>query len=50
MSETKKRPFIIGVSGGSGSGNTSVSHAIYDDLAGMSIRSIAQDTYNKDQT
>lgn len=49
MSETKKRPIIIGVTGGSGSGKTTVSQAIYDELAGKSIMIIAQDTYYNDQ-
>ncbi|KRM62155.1 uridine kinase [Paucilactobacillus vaccinostercus DSM 20634] len=49
MSETKKRPLIIGVTGGSGSGKTTVSQAIYDELAGKSIMIIAQDTYYNDQ-
>jgi uridine kinase len=49
VSETKKRPLIIGVTGGSGSGKTTVSQAIYDELAGKSIMIIAQDTYYNDQ-
>ena len=33
---THKRPVIIGVTGGSGSGKTSVSRAIFDSLNGHS--------------
>ncbi|MDO4855479.1 MAG: uridine kinase [Limosilactobacillus gorillae] len=44
-----KRPIIIGVTGGSGSGKTTVSKAIYDNLNGQSIQIITQDTYYNDQ-
>lgn len=40
-----RRPIIIGVTGGSGSGKTTVSKAIYDNLNGQSIQIITQDTY-----
>lgn len=49
MTQAKKRPIIIGVTGGSGSGKTTVSQAIYHELAGKSIMIIAQDTYYNDQ-
>lgn len=44
-----RRPIIIGVTGGSGSGKTTVSKAIYDNLNGQSIQIITQDTYYNDQ-
>lgn len=44
-----KRPIIIGVTGGSGSGKTTVAHAIFDQLHGNSIQIITQDTYYNDQ-
>ena len=40
-----KRPIIIGVTGGTGSGKTTVAHAIFDQLHGNSIQIITQDTY-----
>lgn len=51
MSEvkTKRRPIIIGVTGGSGSGKTSVSHAMCDSLAGHSILMVEEDSYYKNQ-
>lgn len=47
---TKERPIIIGVTGGSGSGKTSVSHAIFDQLHGHSILMLEQDSYYRDQS
>ncbi|MGZ7883690.1 uridine kinase [Limosilactobacillus ingluviei] len=44
-----KRPIVIGVTGGSGSGKTTVSKAIYENLRGQSIQIINQDTYYNDQ-
>ena len=46
----RKRPVIIGVTGGSGSGKTSVSHAIFDQLHGHSILMLEQDSYYRDQS
>lgn len=46
----EKRPIIIGVTGGSGSGKTTVAHAIFDQLHGNSIQIITQDTYYNDQS
>ncbi|WP_035053483.1 uridine kinase [Carnobacterium pleistocenium] len=46
----KKRPIVIGVTGGSGSGKTSVSRAIYNQFAGHSILMLEQDFYYKDQS
>ncbi len=45
----KKKPIIIGVTGGSGSGKTSVSRAIFDQLHGHSILMLEQDSYYRDQ-
>ena len=46
---TKNDPMIIGVTGGSGSGKTTVSQKILDELHGHSISIIQQDSYYKDQ-
>jgi uridine kinase len=46
----KKRPAIIGVTGGSGSGKTSVTNAIYEHFKGHSILVLEQDYYYKDQS
>ncbi|ALC81789.1 MULTISPECIES: uridine kinase [Bacillus] len=45
-----KKPIIIGVAGGSGSGKTSVTKAIYEHFKGHSILMIEQDFYYKDQS
>ncbi|MCJ8006916.1 uridine kinase [Lederbergia wuyishanensis] len=44
-----QKPVIIGVSGGSGSGKTSVTNSIYETFKGHSILVIEQDYYYKDQ-
>ncbi|QIL50780.1 uridine kinase [Weissella coleopterorum] len=44
-----KKPIIIGVSGGSGSGKTTVSREIVEHLAGESVVMIAQDSYYNQQ-
>ncbi|MBD1382053.1 uridine kinase [Metabacillus arenae] len=44
-----KRPIVIGVAGGSGSGKTSVTKAIYEHFKGHSILMLEQDFYYKDQ-
>lgn len=44
------KPLVIGVAGGSGSGKTSVTKAIYDYFPGHSILIIEQDYYYKDQS
>ncbi len=51
MSEAKNRPrpIIIGVTGGSGSGKTSVSRAIFDQLHGHSLMMLQEDSYYKSQ-
>lgn len=46
----KNRPIIIGVTGGSGSGKTSVSRAIYNNFPDHSIMMMEQDSYYKDQS
>ncbi|WP_419956085.1 uridine kinase [Neobacillus niacini] len=45
-----RKPVVIGVAGGSGSGKTSVTKAIYDSFKGHSITMIQQDFYYKDQS
>ena len=42
---TKNRPLIIGIAGGSCSGKTSVTHAIYDVFKDHSVAVIEQDYY-----
>ncbi|HDU6719877.1 TPA: uridine kinase [Listeria monocytogenes] len=44
-----KKPIVVGVTGGSGSGKTSVTKAICDHFSGHSILMIAQDVYYHDQ-
>ncbi|WP_153123190.1 uridine kinase [Peribacillus tepidiphilus] len=46
----KKKPVVIGVAGGSGSGKTSVTRAIYESFKGHSILMLEQDFYYKDQS
>lgn len=46
----KNKPILIGVTGGSGSGKTSVSQAIYNHFPGKSIMMLEQDLYYKDQS
>ncbi|RWY85970.1 uridine kinase [Pediococcus acidilactici] len=46
---TKNSPIIIGVTGGSGSGKTTVSKKILEQLNGHSISIIQQDSYYRDQ-
>jgi uridine kinase len=45
-----KKPVVIGVAGGSGSGKTSVVRAIYEHFQGHSILMLEQDYYYKDQS
>ncbi|AEH47086.1 uridine kinase [Parageobacillus thermoglucosidasius] len=45
-----KKPVVIGVAGGSGSGKTSVARAIYEHFGGHSILVLEQDFYYKDQS
>lgn len=46
----KKRPVLIGIAGGSGSGKTSVTHSIHDVFKEHSVVVIEQDYYYKDQS
>jgi uridine kinase len=45
-----RKPVVIGVAGGSGSGKTSVTKAIYESFKGHSIMMLEQDYYYKDQS
>ncbi|KHD86825.1 uridine kinase [Heyndrickxia ginsengihumi] len=45
-----KKPAVIGVAGGSGSGKTSVTNTIYETLKDHSILVLEQDYYYKDQS
>jgi uridine kinase len=47
---TTKRPLIIGIAGGSCSGKTTVTQAIYDVFKDHSVAVIEQDYYYKDQS
>lgn len=47
---TEHKPIIIGVTGGSGSGKTSVSHAILNHFPNHSIMMLEHDSYYKDQS
>ena len=47
---SRKKPIIIGVSGGSGSGKTSVSRAIFNNFPNHSIMMLEHDSYYKDQS
>lgn len=44
------QPIVIGVTGGSGSGKTSVSRAIFNNFPSHSIMMLEQDSYYKDQS
>jgi uridine kinase len=46
----KNKPIIIGVTGGSGSGKTSVSRAIFNRFPDHSIMMLEHDSYYKDQS
>mgnify|MGYP001447462162 CR=1 FL=1 len=46
----RAKPVVIGVAGGSGSGKTSVTKAIYERFQGHSILMIEQDSYYRDQS
>lgn len=48
--QMRSKPAVIGVAGGSGSGKTSVTNAIYDFFKGHSILVLEQDYYYKDQS
>lgn len=46
----RRRPVIIGVTGGSGSGKTTVSRAIFNQLQGYSLMMLQEDSYYNDQS
>ncbi len=46
----RERPVLIGITGGTGSGKSTVAHAIYNSFGEKSICMIAQDSYYKDQS
>jgi uridine kinase len=46
----ERKPVVIGVAGGSGSGKTSVTKSIYEYFKGHSILMLEQDFYYKDQS
>lgn len=48
--QTTDRPIVIGVTGGSGSGKTSVSRAILKEFSNHSVMLFEQDSYYKDQS
>lgn len=45
-----KKPIVIGIAGGTGSGKTSIANQIMDTFKGKSVLLIQQDAYYKDQT
>lgn len=45
-----KKPIVIGVTGGSGSGKTSVSRAIFEKFSDVAVLLLEQDYYYKDQS
>lgn len=46
----KKKPVLIGITGGTGSGKSTVANAIYNSFGEKSICMISQDSYYKDQS
>ena len=46
----KKRPLIIGITGGTGSGKSSVCKSIIENIPEENIAILEQDAYYKDQT
>ena len=46
----RKKPIVIGVTGASGSGKTTVSRKILENFSELSIAKIEQDSYYKDQS
>ena len=49
MANRENKPVIIGVTGGSGSGKTTVSRAIFEQLHGHSLLMLQEDSYYNDQ-
>ena len=50
MANRVNKPVIIGVTGGSGSGKTTVSRAIFEQLHGHSLLMLQEDSYYNDQS
>lgn len=50
MANRENKPVIIGVTGGSGSGKTTVSRAIFEQLHGHSLLMLQEDSYYNDQS
>ena len=50
MENRENKPVIIGVTGGSGSGKTTVSRAIFEQLHGHSLLMLQEDSYYNDQS
>ena len=50
MASRENKPVIIGVTGGSGSGKTTVSRAIFEQLHGHSLLMLQEDSYYNDQS
>jgi uridine kinase len=46
----KKQPVLIGITGGTGSGKSTVANAIYSSFGEKSLCMVAQDSYYKDQS
>ena len=49
-SKVSKKPLLIGIAGGTGSGKTLVSKRIYDELGSDRVAIIEQDSYYRDQS
>ncbi len=45
-----KRPFVVGIAGGSGSGKTTILRALTDELGENEVVAIEQDSYYRDQS
>ena len=50
MANRENKPVIIGVTGGSGSGKTTVSRAIFEQLHGHSLLMLQEDSFYNDQS
>jgi uridine kinase len=50
MSNLEKKPILIGITGGTGSGKSTVSKEIFKSIHGKDITIIEQDSYYKDQS
>ena len=48
--KNNKRPLIIGITGGTGSGKSTVCKAIIDNIPEENIATLEQDAYYKDQS